>query len=518
MLDTIKDVKTSIIIHFANGLDYELPLVNPNYRTEYLENFCSSIKVSEKLYSSSRENIVGNVCGNTLSISAMSYDKLLVENNEDSAFYGYMNNTAYIDINVYIPEEDKTEYFGRYFVEAWESGTSADKSNSISITAVNLMSKIKNMTLNKIRLYRNMNINTYLKSIIQNINSRLPEHMQILYDDDDLDLFKNSSYTWQMYFNNIDRTDVESMFNEVAKCTASYIWIGRDRHLHTDHLLDDTPAESVCSISGATNILSYTNTSGGIDQASGIEVKYIEDVQYEDRLLLEIQNKKLYRGSNKLDNVKLNNSLINNIYSVEITCNDGSAYCTYLDNYKDIANLEIESDYNTEATIRIYGNVINETYGAITKYINDNNKENVTSITNRILIKELARTYVDGMVGLMSIKNNRVEATGYINPLVKLGDTIQFTGTKMNIDGYYKVVGMDFTLGAGYRCKVDLLKTFESSQNPDDILYNYNDCLYMRLMGQDISQFQFRDINNSENTYAYNTYKEEFDGLIELLG
>ena len=54
------------------------------------------------------------------------------------------------------------------------------------------------------------------------------EKLDTIYGDD-----------WQMWFNNIDRTDIETVFNTIAQNTLSYIWIDRNGYLKVDCLLDD---------------------------------------------------------------------------------------------------------------------------------------------------------------------------------------------------------------------------------------------------------------------------------------
>jgi hypothetical protein len=373
------------------------------------------------------------------------------------------------------------------------------------------------MSLDKVRLYRNMKFNDYLKIIIDNLNSRLPEHMQIIYTEDDLKIFRNSSYDWQMYFNNIDRTDVETLFNAVAKYTVSYIWIGRDRHIKTDHLLDDTVAESVSEISGAVNLYEYSNRSGDIDKYSGIRVKYIQNISYEDKELLSLSDVQLYKGNNTLDNQHLSSDKVADIHTIEITCDTGKAVCVSFDNYKNSMNMIVRASKTCKATIKVYGKIINETYGTIEKYIDDSNKNTILEIENRVLIKELINTYANGLINLMSMKNNKIQANGYINPRVKLGDTIKFTGKRFNIEDFYKVVGMEFTLGRAYRCNITLLKTIITETDVEDILYDYNTLLYRRLMGDIVDSSEYKEISEAENEKAYEYISVEMDELNTLL-
>ena len=516
MNSTVKSIKPRAEIHFADGRVYELPFVNVNCMTEDLKTFGMGLKLREKMYTSSANNIVGNVCGNTLSIDLKSVDKLLIPNNAESKYFGFMNDTAYVELYFYLPDEDTEVYMGRYYVDTWESEAQATRAREVNISCVDLMSKIKNMTLDKIRLHRNMNFNNFLKIIIKDLNSRLPEHMQILYKDDDLRIFRNSSYEWQMYFNNIERKTVEGLFNDIAKYTISYIWIDRNNYIKTDHLIDDDISESVGKISDKTNLIEYTNCSGDIDKYSGVRVKYIDSISYEDKELLNISNLQLYKGNNVIEDVKLSSDKVADINTWDFGADKGKAFCTKFNNYKDSIDMIIKSKSTCKINMRVYGKVINEVYGTVEK--RNNNNGNILEIENRVLIKQLIHTYANGLNNLMSMKNNKIQANGFISPLIECGNTLEFEGTRLDITDFYKVVGMEFIYNGKYRCNVDLLKTIQTTTDVDDILYDYNSLLYRRLCGDYVDASEYRPLTEADNEIAYNRYKEEIDELSRLTG
>ena len=510
MQANVKNVKTLIKIIFKDGSTYDLPCVNKNYMTENLKTYCTSVKLDEKLYASSSSNIVGNICANTLDIELISNDKLLSPTNENSPYYGMMNDTAMVEIKAYIVDEDYTENMGTYFVSAWDGGLNADTSNEISISCVDLLSKIKNISLNNIRLRRNIKFNDYLKAVIDELNLGLPDSMKILYSDEDLNIFRNSRYDWDMYFNNIDRADIETIFNCVAKDTISYIWIDRDRHLKTDHLLDDEAGESVCGLSGSIQILEYGLQSGGIDSYSGVKVEYIEEVLYEDKQLLQLQNIQLLKGDNAILNQTLNSSSVYKINLIEIECEDGSyAFCYSQDYYKNIINMYIDSENKTLATITVYGTVINESCNVIERYIDDDNKNDVVEISNKVLYKGNINTYVDGTLNLISMKRGLVQAKGWINPRVRLGNTVYMEGSRLGIKDYYKVIGLKFTFGSSYRCIALLMRVISTSANVSDILM-YNASKYHdMLMGVEVSPDEFKPLSESDNNIVESVYVKE---------
>lgn len=483
----VANVKTTLVFTFKDGQTYELPLVDKNKTG--LQTYGTSVKLKEHLYASSGKNIVGNICCNSLAIELISKDKLLISSNEESIYYGLMNDTAVVDVFCSV-EDAVTEFMGRYFVSTWENGTTNSTANNVSISCVDLLSKIKNISLGKIRLKRNLDFNNYLKTIIDTLNKQLPVTMQIIYTDDDLKLFKNSEYDWQMYFNNIDRTDVETIFNTIAQNTISYIWIDRDQHLKTDHLLDDSVDEAVSTLSGNINLFGYGSQSGDIDNYSGVAVTYISNIAYEDKQLLQIKDYDLYKGTNEITNARLNNDKVCNVHHIEIECETGTAICVSFDNYKNSIDMIIEATNKTKATITVFGTIINETTDTLTMYKDDNNKSTLIEIENKLLRKEIINSYTTGLVQLMSMKNNRLYAEGYINPRIRLADLVYVKGVRLGVDAYYKVTGLEFTLGTNYRCKATLLRTIAITPDIESIMYNNIDELYTAVTGD------YADVNN----------------------
>ena len=505
MENIVQAVNTHVVFHFANGATYELPL-KTNQVGQSLQTFGRSIKLKEGLYTRSSNNIVGNIVGNTLDIEVISYDKLLLPTNESSQYYGYMNDTAYVDITCDVlddldeHDEPYEVYMGRYMVDTWEGGNTSSTTNEVSISCVDILSKIKNITIAKLRLKRNISFNDYIKLVIDTLNNTLPSYMQILYTNDDLNIWKNSEYTWQMYFNNIDRDDIETLFNCIAKYTISYIWIDRNRHIKTDHLLDDTPQESVGVLSGSSNLLSYGTQTGDVDKYSGIRVKYITSITPNDKQLLQLKDVQLYAGINRFVDQKLNSDKVWDIHTIDVKCDTGSADITSFMNYKNSLDFSVDSTNKTKATITVYGTILNETYDVIEEYKDDNIKDTIIDIENRVLIKELAQTYADGLISLMSMKNNQVYAEGFINPRIKLGDLVQLVGTNMNINDYYKVTGLEYTLGTNYRCKATMIKTIEMQKSPEEILYRHNELLLSVLSRETVASASYPDISSSDNT------------------
>lgn len=522
MLDIVQNVKVRIKIYFSNNTSIEL-VDNAGDENTSLINYCTDITISENLYQSSSQNIVGNVCGNTMSLNLVSKNRLLIPNNKSSIYYGYMNDTSYIDVTfTYIDNVNTVDvYMGRYFVDTWEGGTDSSSPNDVNISAVNCFGKIKSMPIENVRIKRNISFNNYIKSIINKLNSTLPVQLRISYTDNDLDIYKNSNYSWQMEYNNFDRSTLETLFNDIAKDCIAYIWIDRNGNIKTDHLLDDKPEESKCELSGSKNLLSYNMQTGDIDKYSGVTVKYINNVTYAYDNLLSIKNVELFSDSiNTFSDRKLNQQTVDDISLVQVVCDGNQSEqgtCLSFDWYKDNITLYISADEHCNADINVWGTYLIEDYGYITRYKDNSKKDTIINIENRTLRQELIQTYIDGLINLMSMKNNMVSCQGFINPELRLGDTVNFIGARFNINDYYKIIGLNYSVnGATYRCTASLIKVIATADNIEDILYPYNLALTTALNGATFDVGQLTELSAENEERAEEHIGQYLDMLREL--
>lgn len=463
MLNTIKQVKTTCTFHFRDGSVYSLQSYSSGTR---LMNYATSIKIKEKLYESNGKNIVGNIHSGSLSLELKSLDRLLINTNSNSQYYGYMDNTAYIDVNVVLPEENNAYvYMGRFYVESWENNTSSSEPYNVSIMAVDVLGKIKNINLGRMRLNRHIDVNSYLATVIDKLNTMIDTSMRLSYDSNSLNIFDGTSYSdWQLYFNNIDRTDIEKLFNNIAQDTISYIWIDRNRKVQTDCLLNDNTENPVCSLSGSTNLLEYGIQSGDIDTYDGVVVNYIESECFEDKQIGSINGFQLSSGVNDYEGFNLREDNILCINMVTVDCNSDSvvARCTGVKNYKKTMDLTIDASASTTADISVYGTIINYQMNSMSRFKTGRSTGEQITIDNYSLRKEMISTYVGGLIDLMEHKNKIIKAKGFINPKVRLGDMVAITGTRLGVSGNYKVTDLEFELNSTYRCTIKLLKTSEN--------------------------------------------------------
>ncbi len=457
MKNIVKKVKTTARIVFSNDAEFTLPFLNENSQTSDLENYGTSCSIKERLYSSDNTSVIGNVCTNTLSIALKSVDKKLISSNKNSDFYGYMNNTAVIYLSAVGDDGVETD-FGKYYVDAWENGASSDKHAEVNITASDLFGRVKNMNIGKVRLKEHLTFSSYLISVINALNSNLPSNMQIKYIQSELEKLDSIySTNWQMWFNNIERNDLETILNTVAKNTLTYIWIDRSETLRVDCLLDDEQEEPVCDVSGNANLFSYNVNNADIYSYDGVRTTYISNVSYSDQEVLSLTEYSLEAGTNTVT-AKLNTDKCINVHSIEFECDDGTAKCISFYSFRDTIEMTVISDYDAVANIKVYGTVIKESYDTYTN--KDYEQGTLLEIDNHIMSgKSNIETFTECFASLIAMENAQIQVNGYINPQVALGNMINAVGTKLGIDSTYKVIGLDFKLGSSYRCTASLIRT-----------------------------------------------------------
>lgn len=457
MKNIVRKVNTKAKILFSNGNSFTIPFLNEDSNTSDLLNYGISCSVKERLYSSDSTSIIGNVCTNTLSIALKSIDKKLISSNNSSPFFGYMNNTAVIYLSA-VGDDGVETNFGKYYIDAWENGATNSNYAEVNITASNLFGRIKNINIGKVRLKEHLTFSSYLISVIKALNKSLSSSMQIKYIQSEIERLDSIySSDWQMWYNNIERNDLETILNTIAKNTLTYIWIDRTETLRVDCLLDDEQEQSVCEVSGSTNLFSYNVNNTDIYNYDGVRTTYISNVSYSDQEVLSLTEYSLETGKNTVT-ANLNTDKCINVHHIEIECDMGTAKCISFYSFRDTIEMQVISDLNSVVNIKVYGTVIKESYDNYTN--SDYTSGTLLEIENYIMSEKSGiRTFTEYFAKLINLNNAQIQIEGYINPQVALDNMIKVTGTKLEINNTYKVIGLEFKLGSSYRCTASLIRT-----------------------------------------------------------
>lgn len=457
MVDLVQSVKVNARIVFNNNISYTIQFASTS-NTD-LKTYGISCSLSEALYKASSSDIIGNAGSGLLTIKLKSLDGLLIPSNALSAYYGLMDSTAIIYLSA-VYNSNVTVNFGKFYVTNWESGTSNTDAKTVTIVATNLYGHVKNIDIGKVRLKEHLTFSSYLISIINTLNSKLTSREQISYVTSELEKLDNIySTNWQMWYNNIERNDLETIFNTIAKNTLTYIWIDRTNTLKVDCLLDDNTEQSVSDLSGTNNMLKYSLNNQSIYNYKGVQTEYISNVSYEDKEVLALKDYSLQSGLNVIK-ANLNTKKCINVFDIMIT-NNGASVTTFY-SFRDSIEISVIASSAITVDIYVYGTVINETYST---YVDRGyTSGDILDIKNDIMAgASNIEAYTDKYGELIRLSNGQLNTDGWFNPSLVLGNIVTANAPSLYIsDTKYKITCIDITFGTSYRSKLSLIRTVEA--------------------------------------------------------
>ena len=496
----VGEILVQVTFTLSNGTTFTLN----NNSSINTTNFVSSLKIKEAL-SAENDIPIGVNTSNILDLEIISNNKALIPENTNSTYYGYMNNSAIIEI--YITENNEQIYFGKYFVNTWKSSISSDSPNLVKISATNIMSIISKQAVPDVEINTGMYIKNYLLNVIDKLNDELPQTKQIEYDEEDI----NFDAFPVMQFSNLDTENMGNCLNGLSQCTMTNIFVDREGNLKTDYCCDDNPAEAVYSFDVMT---SASAGDGVLVKYDSIKVNYSLGNILDVEQLASLYQQDCIAGDNLFNNISLGEAVYK-INRIEVVAEDPSIFVgvkSALYN-KNKMQVTIEADAATKVDIKIYGQRLDTT-----NLVYETDGENKLEITNRVIEQSYVEKYANNMLQLINFKNNSMSVDGYFNPRVKLSDTVFINCTNaMSISGYYKVVGLDWDLSMYGKCVMSLIKTFEVDYDLDVIMNNLNNLLELTINGVYSKDSRFVSLDSSENAYANAELDTELTDLRELL-
>lgn len=420
-------------------------------------NYINKVSLSERL-SADTSMPVGVVCANIIDIELTSLDGELNPDNKNSSYYKYMNKSAFIDITFEESNEDID--MGRYFVEDWESDCTASNNYGVTISAVDLLSRVGKSPLAELRLKKNITIVDYLDEQFKEYNSNIKSDFEIGYNKDELDFGLYGT----MQYNLLNAGNFSDLFNTISQSTITNMFIGRDRQLKTDYCLDDSKSDSVCRLDDTINLTQVSVATGGLSKYDGVKVHYGNYTVNGNQEVLKLENQAIVSGDNILEGIELKDNVYKiNYISVISDTKNISVKCSKFSYGRKILNMTIASNSNCKATIIVYGQTLNTNTMYVERQIGDGEAvgDKTTLELNNTIISErsLAIKYAKGLLKLMKLKQGSLQVTGWINPRIQLSDIVEVNSTALNISGYYKVVELNWTIENSIMCTAKLIKT-----------------------------------------------------------
>lgn len=452
MTELIDRVKCKVLITLNNGTEIDISLATVGEKAN-MTNYVTSIELLESS-ATGNQNPVGVVSSNTLKIVLQSVDRSLLPDNENSAYYGLMDNTAIVKIT--LEDVDGTVEFNTFYISSWLSNISSSNNNQVTIEATDLLSIINKNGVPSSEIMKNASTSETFKEMLNKLNSTLDAKYKVNYDEVDINF--NAFPTLE--YSNIDADDMGTWLNIVSQSTLTNIYYTRENKLKTDYCLDDTASESVCTLSDKVNILSASIDRGGLVNYTGVKVNYILNTINNLTELTSLRDQVLVPGSNTFDNIDLGDKIYKISFVKVMTDSKIAVEVNSITYGKNTATIVItnKSESNVNCNLIIYGQTLKENK-LFVKKLKANSSNEILEVTNRLLPVSYINNFANGLLSLIGIKASTLIISGFFNPRIKLGDIVYVDVEKsINTKGYYKVVELKWKITNVIKCEAKVIR------------------------------------------------------------
>lgn len=503
-LQPAKSGKINILISFLFSDNTELTIEDTLQNEQKLVN----VHINEEL-NTETDIPVGVNSANVLDLEIDSKNNILVPENENSPYYGLMNNSAIIHMSIK-EEDDESSWtirnFGTYYVTRWKSNITNDTPNRVKITAVGILGIISNKELPDVEYVDTTDIKSYVMDVLTHENQELDTNHKFNLSSNNI-IFNEFPV---MQFSNLDTTSIGSFLNGISQCTLTSIYSDRTNNIKTDYLCDDQEEEAEYYINVMTGA---ENNSSNLVDYDGVKVNYSLGTIKPTESLASLSNQSI-SGSFTFNNIKLPEATYS-IDRIEVTSKDSGVYIdvTEVKFNKNKLKLTVEVEYPTTVDINVLGRELDST-----TLVYERPGENQLEITNRVLWSDYIPKYLDEINTLIDIKNNSIQVEGYFTTKLELGDIVYINcENAMNISGYYKIYRLDWDLNQYPKCVLYGIKTFDKTIDINSITNNLNDKLELTIAGLFPNTSDFVSLTEKENNVVNLEYNDQLSVLRELL-
>ena len=453
MTELVDRVQCNIKITLSDGTEIDINNNISNQSNSNAKNFITDISLDEKL-NAQNNNPVGVVSSNTLKISLNSNDRSLFPDNEKSPYYGKMDNSARVYLTMI--ENDETISFNTFYVSNWTTSITSSTPYRVIIECTDLLSIICKNNIENIIITDNLSTSEALIYMLDRYNASIEDKYKVHYRPSDIkfDNFNN------IVLDNIDSENIGSWFNILSQSTLTNLYIDRDDLFKTDNCLDDKASESVCTLSDKINITQASVDSGGLVRYNGVKTNYIVNSLNGISEIINMNGQSLKGGSNKINDINFSQR----VYKVTgIGLNVHNSIPVDITNFtynQRRANLELYNNSGDDVNVDIIinGQTFMENTLSITK-LNDSSSNEILEVTNKLLSADDVEVFTSNLLKLCSLRNSSLSVTGFINPRIKLGDTVYVDlESSIQTKGYYKVVGISMRINNVIKTTLKLIK------------------------------------------------------------
>ena len=259
-------------------------------------------------------------------------------------------------------------------------------------------------------------------------------------------------------YNNLEADSMGNWFNILSQSTLTNLYITRSNQLENDYCLDDKKTDAVCNLHGDKNVVSFSIDKGGFVGYSGVKVNYILNSINKETELLQLTEQVLIPGDNTYTDIELNK--VYKINQIRVTTDQTGLVEVKAFKYnKRTLSLELTNTSNKNITcnIIVYGQTLKE--DIISTKLSSGGSNEVLEVTNKLLPARSINNFARNLLSLIKIKDSGLSVSGYFNPRIKLGDQVHVKLDRLNTQGYYKIIGLSWSIQGSIKCTAKLLKT-----------------------------------------------------------
>lgn len=438
---------TSVVITFANNTSVTLSV--PLGDTSLSVNYLTGVKVKEAV-NKAGSMPVGVVSANTLSITLNTSDLSLMPDNTSSAYYGYMDNSA--TVNVSVTDDSGTVSWCTFYVNKWQSAVSSTTPYKVIIEASDKMTSIGKNAVPDLLYSGNTNSKDFVKGILVKLNAVLPEKYRIKFSDNLLDFGK---------YLNVQQTYIKAQtmfdfFNTISQSLLSNIFISRGDYLISEPILDvnNNQGEPIYSISDINNVYSASLNQTSDVVYSKVDVNHLTYSIGADDVITSLSNVSIPSGVSTLSDLSFSSPVFK-INSVMFGSNASSFVSVQSISYNAgraqiVVNNSSDSSLVCDVVVR--GQILKENK-VLYSAVGGNSAGDTCTVTNSLVPVSQAQTYASDLLNVVAYNSSEITCIGYFNPRIQLCDIVNVDLSRsVRVSGRYKVTSLEWSLGTTISC------------------------------------------------------------------
>lgn len=431
---------------FDNDETYEASSLNKD------NNVIQQLHIHKK-ESENNLNPLGIMTSNTIGITIVDKDRLLVPTNTSSPYYGYMRSG--VKVELWVKKDNSWEEMGIYYTKSWDSSRGGDGDKPSNISCQDRLNYIGGMEMPELESYASVNMVKLLEDIFKGIGLT----------EDDYEIDDGLDRTLNVSVRKGER--VRDNLNSIAQALLARIIIGDNGKIY---------------VKKAFPTMSSAKTING-DCFKSISIKDNPDVQYNKVILkysdfgvktseplAEVDNILINQGENNIRAISISDrtqgieciSVMPDISNVTVSNYDNIITDVLCQGFQGGVDVKFYSSYEEQVKGKI--SILGRIAGASTKSISLDIPERDNKVSNTLIIvsefiqsDSQASDYLLEVVDYLGKMSTMLVVESNVVPYINNGEYIEIQSNVDIIAGIYYIISIDITFSP-YSNKMTMVK------------------------------------------------------------